>query len=414
MLEFTICSMLTILPDYLFRHFVQGKRIGHEITLYSVWFELRYGITACAIMTISLITMVFFFHPAAQGATAIFRTVTILPETPGRVTEVMVANGEHVEAGDTLFVLDNSRQEAALETAQSRLVEIDAEIVMAAADLQTATATVTQAVALLNEYQTELARTQELVDRGSSAVSQQELDRQRARAEAQAAAVEAARSQESSARARVETLLPAQRASADAAVRQAQVELDLTIIKASAGGTMEQFALQPGDYVNSIFRPAGLIVPDGRGSGHQRMQAGFSQLSGQVLKIGMIAEVSCASVPFTVIPMVIVDIQNVIAAGALRPTDQLVDVVQNRPPGSVLAIMEPLYEGGMEKVIPGSACAANAYTDNHDRLATDDSLSGVQKVGLHVVDTVGLVHAFILRIQALLLPVRSLVLSGGH
>ena len=34
-------------------------------------------------------------------------------------------------------------------------------------------------------------------------------------------------------------------------------------------------------------------------------------------------------------------------------------------------------------------------------------------VFLHVVDTVGLVHAMILRIQALLLPVQTLVF-GGH
>ena len=46
MLELLLCSMLTILPDYLYRRYVQGKRIGSEITLYSVWFELRWGIIA--------------------------------------------------------------------------------------------------------------------------------------------------------------------------------------------------------------------------------------------------------------------------------------------------------------------------------------------------------------------------------
>jgi len=45
MLELLLCSLLTILPDYLYRRYVQGKRIGKEITLYSVWFELRWGIT---------------------------------------------------------------------------------------------------------------------------------------------------------------------------------------------------------------------------------------------------------------------------------------------------------------------------------------------------------------------------------
>ena len=33
-------------------------------------------------------------------------------------------------------------------------------------------------------------------------------------------------------------------------------------------------------------------------------------------------------------------------------------------------------------------------------------------IALHVVDGVGLVHAMLLRIQALLLPIRTLVLSG--
>ena len=43
MLELMFCSLLTILPDYLYRRYGQGKRIGKEITFYSVWFELRWG-----------------------------------------------------------------------------------------------------------------------------------------------------------------------------------------------------------------------------------------------------------------------------------------------------------------------------------------------------------------------------------
>src|SRR5499426_994756 len=59
MLELLFCSVLTILPDYLFRRYVQGKRFGKEITFYSVWFELRWGITGCLILTVLLITTVF-------------------------------------------------------------------------------------------------------------------------------------------------------------------------------------------------------------------------------------------------------------------------------------------------------------------------------------------------------------------
>jgi multidrug resistance efflux pump len=411
MLEFAICSFLTILPDYLVRRYVQGKRIGHEITLYSVWYELRYGISACAILTVSLITVIFFYHPSASNVVAGFRTVTILPETPGRVEEVLVVNGQRVEAGDPIFRLDDARQRTALNTATSRLDEIDAQIVMAAADLDTATAQVAQGQALLAEYRTELARTQELLERGSSAVSQQEFDRQSARVAAQEAAVQAAISQEASARARVDTLLPAQRVSAEASVAQAQVELDLTTVYAGTNGMVQQFALQVGDYVSSLLRPAGIIIPEA--SGELRMQAAFGQISSSVLKVGMLAEVTCPAVPFTIIPMVVVDIQEVIATGQLRPTDQLLDIGQPQRVGTVLLFMEPLYEGGMTGVLPGSQCLGNAYTTTHAQLE-DESLSGVQRFGLHAIETVGLVHAFILRVQAILLPVRTLVLSGGH
>ena len=75
--------------------------------------------------------------------------------------------------------------------------------------------------------------------------------------------------------------------------------------------------------------------------------------------------------------------------------------------------MEPLYEGGFDKIPPGSRWFyRNAYTSNHDRLAEED-LSTVQWLFFHVVDATGLVHAMILRIQAILLPLQTLVL-GGH
>ena len=54
MLEIILCSLVTILPDYLYRRYVQGKRIGHEITLFSVWFELRFGIVTCFMLAVAL------------------------------------------------------------------------------------------------------------------------------------------------------------------------------------------------------------------------------------------------------------------------------------------------------------------------------------------------------------------------
>src|SRR6476661_1534821 len=88
MLELLLCATFTVFPDYLYRRYRQGKRFGHEITLYSVWFELRWGIMSCLMLTVALITMIFYFHPSTSSATLYYRTVPIVPETSGRVAEV--------------------------------------------------------------------------------------------------------------------------------------------------------------------------------------------------------------------------------------------------------------------------------------------------------------------------------------
>src|SRR3984893_5741850 len=117
MIELLFCSLLTIVPDYLFRRYVQGKRLGKEITLYSVWYELRWGITACLILTVGLITTVFYNHPSTTNVTLFFRTVPILPETNGRVAEIYVDFSGQVANGAPIFRLDSSKQQAAIETA---------------------------------------------------------------------------------------------------------------------------------------------------------------------------------------------------------------------------------------------------------------------------------------------------------
>src|SRR5882724_11092827 len=135
MLELMFCSLLTIVPDYLYRRYAQGKRLGKEITFYSVWFELRWGITACLVLTVSLITVIFYNHPSTTNVTLFFRTVPILPETNGRVAEIYVGLSDKVAQGAPIFRLDSSKQEAAVEVARRKIAESDAEMVVARTDV---------------------------------------------------------------------------------------------------------------------------------------------------------------------------------------------------------------------------------------------------------------------------------------
>jgi multidrug resistance efflux pump len=404
-----LCSLLTVFPDYLFRRYVQGKRLGKEINLYTVWFELRWGIVACLVLTVSLITMIFYYHPSTKNVTAIFRSVTILPEAFGRVAEVYVDTNERVAAGQPLFRLDDAEQRAAVETARRRIAEVEAETVVAESELATADGQIAEARSALAQAQEELDVRTELRRRNPDTVALREIERLQVVVDGRQGSLDAAFANKATQQTRIASSLPAQKASAEAALAQAQVELDKTLVTAGVDGMVQQFTLRPGDVVNPIIRTGGILVPDAAREG---LVAGFGQIEAQVMKVGMIAEATCIARPFVVLPMVVSEVQTVIAAGQIRPTDQLIDVQQMATPGTITVFLEPLYQGELTGVPPGSSCIANAYTNNHDALADPDIGTG-RWLFLHVVDTVGLVHAMILRMQALLLPVQTLVL-GGH
>ena len=409
MLELTLCSMLTILPDYLFRRFVQGKRIGREITLFSVWYELRWGITLCLILTLSLITTIFYFHPSTKAATSLFRTVTVMPEATGRVAETFVEINQRVEEGQPLFRLDSTEQEADVETAERKIEEIEAAMVTAKAELAEAEATIDQARAALKQAVDELERRAEIQGRSPGSIAEAEVERVRVQVENQEAVVEEALAHREAIASELEFQLPSQKASAEAALHEAEVELEKTLVSAGTGGIVQQFALRPGDVVNPMLRPAGILVPERKVTG---LMAGFGQIESQVIKPGMIGEVTCMAKPWQIIPMVVTEVQNVIASGQVRPTDTLVDVQQLVNPGTITVLMEPLYPGQLDDLPQGGSCIANAYTSSHEELQ-DPNIGTLRRFALHAVDTVGLVHAMILRIQALLLPIQVLVL-GGH
>lgn len=409
MLELILCSMFTILPDYLYRRYKQGKRFGREITFFSVWYELRWGITGCLMLTIALITMIFYYHPTSNSAAIYFRTVPILPEAAGRVAEVNVGFSAPVKTGDVLFRLDNSKQQAALETAKRKVAEVNAAMIGARADIVKTDAQVGEAMASYQQAKDELDTKSELQRRNPGIVPQREIEKLQVLLGQRQSVVDAANATKEVATLRLSTLLPAEKASAEASMAEAQVDFDKTFIRAGVSGRVEQFALRAGDVVNQMMRPAGILIPEG--AGRSSLQAGFGQIEAQVMKPGMVAEATCISKPWVIIPLVVTNVQDYIAAGQFRSGEQLVETQNLRQPGTILAFLEPLYEGGLKDVTPGSSCIVNAYTSNHNVIA-DKKTGALKAFALHVVDATGLVHALLLRIQALLLPVKTLVLSG--
>jgi multidrug resistance efflux pump len=373
-----------------------------------MWYELRWGLTGCVILTVLLITMIFYFHPSTSSAALFFRTVPIVPEGIGRVADVKVGFTAAVKKGDVLFTLDSSKQRAVLETTKRKIAEVDAQLAAAKVDVIKAEAQLQQANSDYKQAKDELDVKIELQRRSPGIVPQRDIEKLQVVADGRQAAIDAATAARQLEEVQVTTLLPASKASAEAELAQAQVELDKTVVRAGVDGRVEQFLLRQGDVVNPLMRPAGILIP--AGAGERSLQAGFGQIEAQVLKPGMVAEAACSSLPWTIIPMVVTSVQNYIAAGQFRGGEQLLDTSTVKP-GTITVFLEPLDKDGLADVTPGSTCIVNAYTSNHEVISSKDT-GALHGFVLHAIDAVGLVHALLLRIQALLLPIQTLVLSG--
>ena len=315
-----------------------------------------------------------------------------------------------VKQGAPIFRLDSSKQEAAAETARRKIAETDAAMVVARTDVLAAEAKIQEARSAHQQAVDELETKQEIYRRNPGAVAVRDIEKLKVTVEGRQGGIDAATATKGSAEAQIASLLPAQKASAEAELSQAEVDLAKTVVRAGVGGRVEQFTLRVGDVVNPFMRPAGVLIPEGagrqghhgglradRGPGHQGRHGGRSHLRLEALD----GDPDGGDA-----------VQDFIAAGQFRAGEQLIDAQQVVRPGTILVFLEPLYEGGLDGVTPGSSCFANAYTSNHDLIASGQ-VSATKGLVLHAVDAVGLVHAMILRIQALMYPIQTLVL-GGH
>ena len=208
---------------------------------------------------------------------------------------------------------------------------------VARSDIQAAEGKIQEARSAHQQALEELETKQELFRRNPGIVPRRDIEKLEVAVEGRQATITAATAAKEGAEVKVSALLPAEKASAEAELSQAEVELAKTIIRAGVAGRVEQFALRVGDIVNPLMRPAGVLIPEG--AGRRSLQAGFGQTEAQVMKIGMASEATCVSKPWAVIPMVVTGVQDYIAAGQFGGGEQLIDAQQVSRPGTILVFL---------------------------------------------------------------------------
>lgn len=192
--------------------------------------------------------------------------IDIATKAPGRVAEVLVAEGDFVSAGQVLVRMDTLTLQAQLREAKASLdrARIGVEtahslVAQREAELAAATAFIAQREAERRAAQARFTRTENLATR--DAISQQTLDDDRARLEGARAAVAAAQSQRAAAEAALGTAragvisAAAEVAAVTATIERIETDIADGELKAPRDGRVQYRVAEPGEVL-----PAGGIA----------------------------------------------------------------------------------------------------------------------------------------------------------
>lgn len=183
----------------------------------------------------------------------------IAPQVAGRVEQVLVRDNQFVNAGDVLVRIDPrdyqaklDQEQANLASAKSRQAEACAQLIADQARVEQEKANVTAAAAEARRAEADSKRYQAV---GPSGVSESQLDLAATEARSSAAQVVAARNKELAAEAQaaldqasIQTAA-AEIKRSEAAVRQADLDLSYTQVKAHESGYVTHRTVEPDSYV---------------------------------------------------------------------------------------------------------------------------------------------------------------------
>ncbi len=173
--------------------------------------------------------------------------VEIRSRVSGYLNSIEFQEGQLIEAGELLFVVDPRPFEAALETAKASLEEAKARAEQAQAQLATADANKLTAESNFEFTNSEFERQKALQQRNAS--TQSELDRTRNEYTTSKAQVQGADAAIASARATISTA-KASIVTAQAAVNEAQLNLDYTRIIAPIAGRTSRRNVTEGNLIS--------------------------------------------------------------------------------------------------------------------------------------------------------------------
>lgn len=200
-------------------------------------------------------------------------SIDISTRTGGRITDILVEEGDNVSAGQVLARMDIQQLEAQMREARAQLQRGEIAKTVAESGVSQRESEHAAALAVAAQRKTELEaaerrlrRSQQLADR--NAVAQQTLDDDRARTDGARAALDAAHAQVAAAEAGIATaraqIVDAEAAvdAAGATIERIQAEIDDSTLRAPRAGRVQYRVAQPGEVVAGGGRILNLVDLD--------------------------------------------------------------------------------------------------------------------------------------------------------
>ncbi|KOO03279.1 HlyD family secretion protein [Vibrio nereis] len=315
----------------------------------------------------TLILLMNYNHPFTQLGNQVFSSTPIVSGVRGRVIEVPVKPNQPLKKDDVLFRIDPIPYEAEVAKIKAQIKEASQGALGLESELQAASAQESQATAERDKAKREFDRYQRGYNKG--AFTEQQLDTRRQAYKASQAALEAAKARVELAQLALNSEIGGENTAVArllAELRQAEFNLEQTVVRAPTEGFATQLALRPG--VMAVPLPLAPVMTFVH-TEEILYTAAFRQNSLQRLKPGFEAEFLFRAIPGKVFKGEVVEVLPAIGESQFQARGALVGTEALRTSGRVFVTLKITDDISEYRLPLGTAVEVAVYSDKFSHVS---------------------------------------------
>ncbi|UUM33118.1 HlyD family secretion protein [Vibrio japonicus] len=315
----------------------------------------------------TLILLMNYNHPFTQLGNQVFSSTPIVSGVRGRVIDVPVKPNQALKKDDVLFKIDPIPYEAEVEKIKAQIKEASQSALGLESELQAEIAQEAQAVAERDKAKREFDRYRRGFEKG--AFTEQQLDTRRQAYKASQAALEAAKARVELAQLSLDSEIGGENTTVArllAELRQAEFNLEQTVVYAPTDGFATQLALRPG--VMAVPLPLAPVMTFVH-TEDVIYAAAFRQNSLQRLQPGFEAEFLFRAIPGKVFKGEVIDVLPAIGESQFQARGSLVGTEALRTSGRVFVTLRINDDLSQYHLPLGTAVEVAVYSDQFSHVS---------------------------------------------